>query len=72
MQRKILGVIRRDKIPNAVMRQRAQATEIEHLATSKKWKWVGHVTRATRQQMDIQDHSVGPPHRQEDPRQTAT
>ncbi|PSN32202.1 hypothetical protein C0J52_26464 [Blattella germanica] len=24
------------------------------------------------QQMDIQDHRVGPPHRQEDPRQTAT
>ncbi|PSN42165.1 hypothetical protein C0J52_17467 [Blattella germanica] len=26
----------------------------------------------TRQQMDIQDHSAGPPHRQEDSRQTAT
>ncbi|PSN36408.1 hypothetical protein C0J52_22777, partial [Blattella germanica] len=28
-----------------LLRQRAQATEIEHLATSKKWKWGGHVTR---------------------------
>ncbi|PSN36639.1 hypothetical protein C0J52_22290 [Blattella germanica] len=45
MQRKILGVTRRDRIPNTVLRQRTQATEIEHLATSKKWKWGGHVTR---------------------------
>ncbi|PSN54022.1 hypothetical protein C0J52_10176 [Blattella germanica] len=45
MQRKILGVTRRDRIPNTVLRQRAQATEIEHLDTSKEWKWGGHVTR---------------------------
>ncbi|PSN37693.1 putative uncharacterized transposon-derived protein F52C9.6 [Blattella germanica] len=45
MQRKILGVTKRNVIPNTVLRQRAQATEIEHLATSKKWIWGGHVTR---------------------------
>ncbi|PSN56653.1 putative uncharacterized transposon-derived protein F52C9.6 [Blattella germanica] len=45
MQRKISGVTIKDRILNTVLRQRAQATEIEHLATRKKWKWGGHVTR---------------------------
>lgn len=45
MQRKILGISLRDRIPNTTIQQLAQTTDVAQTATQSKWKWGGHIAR---------------------------
>ncbi|PSN54436.1 hypothetical protein C0J52_06691 [Blattella germanica] len=62
MQRKILGITRRDRIPNKVLRQRAQATEIHRASSYQQEMEMGRPCHTVEgQQMDHTRPQCGTP-----------
>lgn len=47
MERAILGVSLRDRIPNEIIRQRTGVIDVIEKITTLKWNWAGHVARRT-------------------------
>ena len=47
MERAMLGVSLRDKIPDTVIKQRTRITDAIYLLKKLKWNWAGHIARRT-------------------------
>ena len=45
MERRMLGVTRRDKIRNDEIRRRTGVTDVVQMARNLKWSWAGHISR---------------------------
>ena len=45
MERKMLGIKIKDKIPCAVIRSRTQVRDIVDYVAKQKWEWAGHIAR---------------------------
>ena len=47
MERAMLGITKRDRIPNNTIRQRTKIKDIVEYVTRMKWRWAGHVARSS-------------------------
>jgi len=47
MERAMLGITRRDRIPNNTIRQRTKTKDIVEYVARMKWRWAGHVARTS-------------------------
>lgn len=47
MERAMLGITKKDRIPNTIIRQRTKVIDIIQLITQAKWRWAGHIARMT-------------------------
>ena len=45
MERSLLGVTRKDKIRNEIIRERTKIKDVVNTTKELKWKWAGHVAR---------------------------
>ena len=64
MERKILGISLRDRIPNARIRALPNTADAVQRATTLKWKWGGHLARLHMElQMGTASDDVGSTHR---------
>ena len=47
MERVILGISLRDRVPNTIIRQKTRVTDAVERILCLKWNWAGHVARMT-------------------------
>jgi len=45
MERSMLGVSLRDRIPNEIIRQRTKVVDVVERIATMKWAWAGHLAR---------------------------
>ncbi|KAJ4430080.1 hypothetical protein ANN_22289 [Periplaneta americana] len=72
MQRKILGVTLKDKLPNDSLQKLANTSDAPERAMMSKWKCREARDENGALKMDARDHNVGPIHRKKEPGKTTT
>ena len=70
MERKMLNLKLKDKIPCAEIRKRTKIIDIIEYTLKQKWKWAGHIARLKDNKVDKAMHRVAAKEREEVERTT--